>query len=95
MADHSAIETATRRLQAALDGLESAVEARLEAAAGAGKLADQLHMLETDRAKLAADLDHAAARSKSLENTNREVAQRIDAAMESIRSVITVENGQG
>jgi hypothetical protein len=95
MADHSAIETATRRLQAALDGLESAVEARLEASAGAGKLADQLHMLETDRAKLAADLDHAAARSKSLENTNREIAQRLDVAMDSIRSVITADNGQG
>ena len=95
MADHSAIDAATRRLQAALDGLESAVEAKLEAAAGAGKLTDQLHMLETDRAKLAADLDHAAARSKSLENTNREIAERLDAAMESIRSVITVENGQG
>jgi len=45
--------------------------------------------------KLAADLDHAAARSKSLENTNREVAQRLDAAMESIRSVIPAEDGQG
>ena len=95
MADHRTIEAATRRLQAALDALESAVEAKLEATAGAGKLADQLHMLETDRAKLAADLDHASARSKSLETTNREVAQRLDAAMESIRSVITVENGEG
>jgi hypothetical protein len=93
MTDHSAIEAATRRLQAALDALESAVEAKLEAIARAGTLADQLHMLETDRAKLAADLDHASARSKSLEMTNREVAQRLDAAMDSIRSVITIQNG--
>jgi septation ring formation regulator EzrA len=93
MTDHSAIEAATRRLQAALDMLESAVEARLEATARSGTLADQLHLLESDRAKLAADLDHAAARSKSLESTNREIAQRLDSAMESIRSVITVQNG--
>jgi len=93
MTDHSAIEAATRRLQAALDGLESAVEAKLEAIARSGTLADQLHMLETDRAKLAADLDHASARSKSLETTNREVAQRLDAAMDSIRSVISVQSG--
>lgn len=94
MSDHSAIEAATRRLQAALDGLESAVEAKLDAIGRAGTLADQLHMLESDRAKLAADLDHSAARSKSLETTNREIAQRLDAAMDSIRSVITAENGQ-
>lgn len=93
ISNHSAIEAATRRLQAALEGLESAVDAKLEVIARSGTLTDQLHMLETDRAKLAADLDHAAARSKSLENTNREIAQRLDAAMDSIRSVIAVENG--
>ena len=95
MADHSAIEKATRRLQAALEGLESAVEAKLEAFARSGSLADQMHMLEADRAKLAADLDHQAARSKSLETTNREIAQRIEVAMESIRSVMPVESEQG
>ena len=95
MADHNAIEKATRRLQAALEGLESAVEAKLEVFARSGTLAEQMHMLEADRAKLAADLDLQAARSKSLETTNREIAQRLDAAMESIRSVITVENGEG
>ena len=93
MSDHTAIEAATRRLQAALDGLESAVDAKLEATARAGTLADQLHVLETDRARLAADLDYAAARSKTLETANRDVAQRLDVAMESIRSVIAVQNG--
>ena len=93
MSDHTAIEAATRRLQAALDGLESAVDAKLEATARAGTLADQLHDLETDRARLAADLDHAAARSKKLETANRDVAQRLDVAMESIRSVLPVQGG--
>ena len=91
MTDHSAIDAATRRLQAALDGLESAVDAKLEATARSGALADQVHMLDVDRARLASDLDHAAARSKSLETTNREIAQRLDVAMESIRSVIAAE----
>ena len=93
MSDHTAIEAATRRLQAALDALESAVDAKLEATTRSGALADQLHLLDADRARLATDLDHAAARSKSLETTNREIAQRLDAAMESIRSVISVQNG--
>ena len=91
MTDHSAIDAATRRLQAALDGLESAVDAKLEATARSGALADQVLMLDVDRARLASDLDHAAARSKSLETTNREIAQRLDVAMESIRSVIAAE----
>ena len=93
MSDHSAIESATRRLQAALEALESAVDAKLDATARASSLNDQLHVLETDRARLAADLDHAAARSKTLETTNREVVQRLDAAMESIRAVIPAQNG--
>jgi hypothetical protein len=91
MTDHSAIDAATRRLQAALDALESAVEIRLEATARSDTMADQLHLLDIDRARLAADLDHAAARSKSLETANREIAQRLDVAMESILSVIAVE----
>jgi hypothetical protein len=91
MTDHSAIDTATRRLQAALDALEAAVDRKLEATSRSGALADQMHLLDTDRARLASELDHAAARSKSLETTNREVAARLDAAMESIRSVIAVQ----
>jgi chromosome segregation ATPase len=88
MSDHSAIDAATRRLQAALDALEAAVERKLEATAQTDSLAGQMHLLDTDRARLATELDHAAARSKTLETTNREVASRLDAAMESIRSVI-------
>ncbi len=93
MSDHTAMEAATRRLQAALDALESAVDAKLEATARSGTLSDQVHLLDADRARLAVDLDHAAARSKSLENTNREIAQRLDVAMESIRAVIAGQNG--
>lgn len=91
MSDHTAIEAATRRLQAALDALEAAAERRLEAAARAAALAAQVHALETDRARLASDLDHAAARSKELERTNREVAERIDSAMNAIRGVIAAQ----
>ena len=91
MSDHTAIEAATRRLQAALDGLEAAAERRLEAGARTAALAAQVHALETDRARLASDLDHAAARSKELERTNREVVERIDSAMNAIRGVIDAQ----
>jgi chromosome segregation ATPase len=93
MSDHTAIEAATRRLQAALDALEAVAERRIEAATRNAGLAEQLHALESDRARLAADLDHATARSRQLERTNREVAERIDEAMGAIRGVIAAQDG--
>jgi hypothetical protein len=37
---------------------------------------------------LASDLDTVTARARTLEATNREIAQRIDTAVENIRSVL-------
>ena len=92
MSDHTAIEMATRRLQAALDALEAAADRRLEAGARTAALAQQVHALETDRARLASDLDNAAARGKQLERVNREVAERIDGAMDAIRGVLAAQD---
>jgi hypothetical protein len=88
MTDAGAIEAATRRLMLALDGLEAAAERRREADRVELGLADQLHVLGTDRSRLAADLDTVTARARALETTNQEVARRLDAAIETIRSVI-------
>ncbi len=88
MADAGAIEAATRRLMQALDGLEAAAERRRETDRADVGLADQLHALGADRSRLAADLDAVTARARALEATNQEVAQRLDAAIETIRSVI-------
>lgn len=88
MTDSSAIEAATKRLAAALDALEAAVERRCDTDRGEDALAAQVHALGTDRSKLASDLDHAAARSRRLEVTNREIAGRLDVAIESIRAVL-------
>ncbi len=45
-----------------------------------------------DRSRLASDLDAAAARARALETTNREVAKRLDAAIETIRSVLEAQD---
>jgi hypothetical protein len=87
----STIETASRRLALALDALAAAVERRRESDRGEQALAAQLHALGTDRSRLAAELDAAAARARGLEDTAREVAQRIDAAIESIRSLLPAD----
>lgn len=91
MTDASAIEAATRRLAAALDALEAAVERRREADRSEGALAAQVQALGTDRSKLASELDAATARSRQLENTNRDIAQRLDVAIDAIRTVIETQ----
>jgi predicted nucleic acid-binding Zn-ribbon protein len=88
MADQSAIDMAVKRLALALDGLDAAVERRQQADRSEEGLASQLHALGVDRTKLAAALDGEAARSRRLETTNREIAQRLDAAISSIQSVL-------
>lgn len=88
MTDASAIDAATRRLAAALDALEAAVDRRREGDRSEEALARQLHVLGTDRSRLAAELDDAASHARQLEATNREVARRLDLAIDTIRSVL-------
>jgi chromosome segregation ATPase len=84
----SAIDAATKRLTLALDSLEAATERRREADRTEHGLVEQLHALGADRSRLASDLDVVTARARALESTNQEVARRLDAAIETIRSVI-------
>jgi hypothetical protein len=88
MTEPSAIDAASKRLALALDALAAAVERRRDADRSEETLNAQLHALGSDRARLASDLDAAAARARALETTNREVAQRLDAAIATIRSVL-------
>ena len=85
------IEAATRRLAAALDALESAVERRREYDRGGDQLAARIQALGVDRSRLANELDGTLVRSRELERTNREIAERLDVAIETIRSVIQEE----
>jgi predicted nucleic acid-binding Zn-ribbon protein len=88
MTEPNAIDAASKRLALALDALSAAVERRRDADRGEATLNTQLHALGTDRARLASELDDAAARARGLESANREAAQRIDAAIATIRAVL-------
>ena len=85
----SDIDAATRRLMAALEALESAVERRREADRDENELASRIHALGMDRSRLADELDGSLVKSRRLERTNREIADRLDAAIGTIRSVLT------
>jgi Domain of unknown function (DUF4164) len=88
MTEPNAIDAASRRLALALDALAAAVERRHEADLGEQALDAQLQALGADRSRLAAELDAAAGRARALETVNREVAQRLDTAIDTIRSVL-------
>jgi hypothetical protein len=86
--DVGSVEAATGRLIAALDALEAAAERRRDADRGVEALAAQIQALGADRSKLAEELDAEAAKRRQLEATNREIARRLDLAIEGIRSVL-------
>lgn len=88
MSDTEAIEIAQRRLLLALEALEAATERRHDADRQGQALVNQVHVLDSDRARLAGELDETTARARALENASKEVGQRIDQAIETIRAVL-------
>jgi hypothetical protein len=93
MTDQTAIDRATRRLTQALDSLDAAVDRRIEMERSRTMLTEQVHALDADRSKLAADLDVQLARVRRLESTNRDIARRLDAAMDGIKLVLDAQDG--
>jgi hypothetical protein len=88
MTEQSTIDNAVRRLALALDALDAAVERRKDADRNEDGLAAQVQALGIDRTQLAAALDGETARTRRLETTNRELAERLDTAIASIQSVL-------
>lgn len=84
----SATEHAVRRLEAALQSLELAIEQRLSRDAGADDLAEDVDMLIADRARLAESLDQSQARAAKLEGVNHDASKRLANAMETVRAVL-------
>lgn len=79
---------AAARFAAALDRLEQAVEAKLEQQAALADTEAEVQRMGADRTRLAEALDGAEARARLLEQTNREVSNRLVNAMEAIRQVL-------
>jgi predicted nucleic acid-binding Zn-ribbon protein len=88
MSEQSSIEAVSRRLALALDALAASVERRREADREQETLGAQMQALESDRSRLASELDACTARVRALEQSNRAATQRLDAAMATIRAVL-------
>ena len=89
--DSSLIEIARRRLSVALEALDAACERRGDADQRQEALMRQIEALGEDRARLASELDLAAARSRGLEAANRDVAARLAAAIDTISGLLKTD----
>jgi hypothetical protein len=95
MTEQTLIDVATRRLTSALETLDAAVERRVEIERSRPSLTEQVHALDADRSKLAADLDNQTARARRFEATNRDIANRLDAAIQNIHTVLEGKEQDG
>ena len=84
----SSLDAALQRLAASLARLEDAVERRLDGDRAHAGHDVEVQALSDDRARLASELDESFARAARLESANRDVAQRLDQAIETIRTVL-------
>ena len=82
------IDAATRRLMLALDALEAAAERRRDADRDENELASRIQALGADRSRLADELDGSLVKTRRLERTNREIAEKLDVAIGTIRAVL-------
>jgi len=88
----NAVEAATRRLSAALDGLEGVLEQRQDTDRAEAALAAQVAALAGDRSRLAFELDVQTGRAQRLDIAGREISRRLDSAMDAVRAVVNVHD---
>jgi predicted nucleic acid-binding Zn-ribbon protein len=82
------LDEALRRLDAALGLIEAAVARRLDAERRRGDLETELQIMQDDRARLAMELDGAAARLSRMEDAAQDVERRVGRAIGTIRDVL-------
>jgi hypothetical protein len=88
----TALGVALRRLESAVGVLEAASARVLDSRRTGADRETEIALLADDRARLAEELDTSNARTTRLESTNREVARRLDTAIETIRDVLNASD---
>ena len=84
----SAISRLTRSSRRDFTSEPSSSSASREADRDENELASRIQALGADRSRLADELDGSLVKSRRLERVNREIADRLDAAIGTIRSVL-------
>jgi hypothetical protein len=86
-------EPSLRRIRAAIDLLEAAVERRARLDARRGDADEELALMQDDRARLAVELDGALDRNRALEAANAEAGKLLAQANAALDRLI-VEAGE-
>ncbi|SMC41806.1 DUF4164 domain-containing protein [Rhizobium sp. RU36D] len=88
MARENKVDAALGALRKAIDGLENAIDMRIELQRENRDVEGEVRRVHADRARLAQELDQSEFRANRLEEVNREVSRRLVTAMETIRAVL-------
>ncbi len=88
MTGDATLKEVIARLGKAMEGLESAVAARLEHERDYSEAEAEVQRMNADRSRLAQELDNSEGRAERLEEANKEVSRRLVTAMETIRAVL-------
>lgn len=88
MAAGEAVRSAIEELRKALAGLDNALDMRFDRERDRNEIEGEVRRVNTDRSRLAQELDQAEFRANRLEEVNREVSRRLVTAMETIRAVL-------
>lgn len=82
------LDDAMKRLENALNGLESTIARRLSEERRRGDLETELQLMQDDRARLAGELDGALARLRTMEAATADAGDRVRRAMGAIEHVL-------
>jgi hypothetical protein len=88
------LEPSLKRLRAAIDLLEGAIERRLRQEEAQGDSREELALMQDDRARLAVELDSALETNRGLMAANEEAARRLAQAGAAIRAVLERAGGE-
>ena len=82
------VEDAVQRLMGAVALLETNVARRLDAEHRKSDLETELQLMQDDRARLAMELESAAARLHRMDNATSHVERRVQSAIGTIEAVL-------
>ena len=88
MTSQQTLSEVLNRLDKAVTALEDAVDRQLEVRENYRDAEEEVQRMNSDRSKLASELDTSEARAERLEDVNKEVSRRLVTAMETIRAVL-------
>ena len=88
MASPQTLSEVLSRLDKAVALLEDAIDRQIEVRENYRDAEEEVQRMNSDRSRLAGELDTSEARAERLEDVNKEVSRRLVTAMETIRAVL-------